>query len=210
MRKALQVILLIAIVVMGYLVIDSPNQKLKFDKVKKARDIAVINRLIDIRTAQITFKEKFGYHTASFDTLIDFVKNDSLPRVLKEGFLTDSMLLAGMTEEKAVKLGILIRDTTYVPVQVEIFKRKNFNSDSLRYVPYRDTMQFDMDAGVITTASNVEIKVFEASVLYDVYLDGLNKQEIVNLNASAFKYEKFAGIKVGDLFEANNYAGNWE
>lgn len=209
MRKALQVILLIAIVVMGYLVIDSPNQKIKFDKELEARQTAVIDRLMDIRTAQITFKEKFGYHTASFDTLITFVKYDSLARVLKEGFLTDSLIKAGMTEEKAVKLGIIIRDTAYVTVKEDIFGAK-YAIDSLQYVPFRDTVRFVMGQGIVTTNSNVKIQVFEASVLNDVYLDGLNPQEIINMNATAFKWEKFPGIKVGDLVEANNYAGNWE
>ncbi len=209
MRKALQVILLIAIVVMGYLVIDSPFQKIDFDKEHKKRQDAVIERLMDIRTAQITFKEKFGYHTASFDTLIAFVKNDSLPIVLKEGFLTDSLIKAGMTEKKAIELGIIIRDTTYVTVKEEIFGKK-YPIDSLRYVPFCDTVQFKMGQNVVTTNSNVKIQVFEASVLNDVYLAGLDKQEIINMNATAYKWEKFPGIKVGDLLEANNYAGNWE
>ena len=67
-----------------------------------------------------------------------------------------------------------------------------------------------MGSGEITTASNVTIKVFEAKTPFEVYLKGLDNQEIVNLKATAEKYERYPGMKVGDLKEANNYAGNWE
>jgi hypothetical protein len=209
MKQALQVILLVAIVVLGYLVVDSPMKKVRFDEDKSMRDKAVIARLADIRTAQIAYKEKFGSHTASFDTLIWFIKEDSLPMVLKEGFLNDSMVNAGITELKAVQLGLIIRDTSYVPVVVDLFG-KNYSGDSLRYVPFSNGKEFEMGAGIITTASNVTIKVFEAKTPFEHYLNGLDKQEIINLKSMAVKYEKYPGLKVGDLVEANNYAGNWE
>jgi hypothetical protein len=209
MKQALQVILLVAIVVLGYLVVDSPMKKVRFDEEKSMRDKAVISRLSDIRTAQIAYKEKFGTHTASFDTLISFIKEDSLPMVLKEGFLNDSMVNAGITEEKAVKLGLIIRDTTFIPVMVDLFG-ENYAGDSLRYVPFSNGKEFEMGAGIITTASNVTIKVFEAKTPFEYYLNGLDNQEIINLRSMAVKYEKYPGLKVGDLVEANNYAGNWE
>ena len=53
MKQALQVILLVAIVVLGYLVVDSPMKKVRFDEEKSMRDKAVIARVADIRTAQI-------------------------------------------------------------------------------------------------------------------------------------------------------------
>ena len=60
------------------------------------------------------------------------------------------------------------------------------------------------------TKSNVEVPLFEASVPYDVYLNGLNKQEIINLNEKAKTLGKFAGLKVGDISSPNNNSGNWE
>ncbi|MFB6343564.1 hypothetical protein ACE1ET_17705 [Saccharicrinis sp. FJH62] len=209
MKQALQVILLILIVVMAYLVIASPMKKINFDKEKAKREEAVKLRLMDIRTAQIAYKEKYKHHTASFDTLINFIEKDSLPIVLKEGILTDSMVNAGMTEAKAIKLGLIVRDTSYIPVAQDLFG-KDYAADSLRFVPYGDTTQFIMGAGSVTTASNVTLQVFEAKTPYEVYLHGLEPQEITNLKLEAEKYERYPGMKVGDLEEANNYAGNWE
>ena len=63
---------------------------------------------------------------------------------------------------------------------------------------------------MFTTKSQLKVPLFEASVPYDVYLNGLNKQEIINLNEKAKTLEKFAGLKVGDITSPNNNAGNWE
>lgn len=209
MKQVLQVLLFVAIVVMGYLVIDSVNQPIRFNKAKEERKSAVVQNLVDIRTAQVAFKNKYGHYTSSFDSLIAFVKLDSLPMVNKQGALTDSMIEAGITEEKAIKLGIIIRDTSYVTVKSEIFG-EDYPIDSLPLVPYTKQDSFSLEAGIVTTASNVKVRVFEASVLNDVYLNGLEKQEVVNMNALAAKYEKFPGLKVGNILEANNNAGNWE
>ena len=96
-------------------------QKERFDKELKVRNDAVVKRLIALRTAEESFKNKYGYFTASFDTLITFLKKDSLPVVMREGILTDSMIMAGIDETAAVKMKLIRRDTAFVPVMNEIF-----------------------------------------------------------------------------------------
>jgi len=209
MKRVLSLFLWAVIIVLAYFVVDSPLEQVRFEKERDKRESAIIQNLIDIRTAQVKYKEKYGEYTAGFDTLINFVKTDSLPKVLKEGYLTDSMFEAGMTEEKAVKQGIIIRDTTYVPALTEIFG-EDYPIDKLGFVPYTDGKMFEMGATTVRTGSNVPIKVFEAKVPYEVYLEGLDKQEIENMRAKALKFEKYPGLKVGSLSEANNNAGNWE
>jgi len=56
------------------------------------------------------------------------------------------------------------------------------------------------------TASQVEVQVFEATAKNFDILDGMDRQLIVNLN----DLKDFPGLKVGDIEEANNNAGNWE
>lgn len=209
MKNVFQVLLIVAVIVLGYLVWDSPNQKIRFEQQKEQRDNLIIERLKDIRTAQVAFKEKYKRYTGSFDTLINFVKNDSTPIVYKEGFLTDSMLEAGMTEAKAVQLGILVRDTTLVPTYSEIFP-EGFIVDSIQFVPTREGLTFEMEAGIFTTSTNNQIKVFEARTPYEAYLADMDQQEVKNLIVFANKYERYPGIKVGSVSEANNNAGNWE
>ena len=209
MRKVVQVILLIAIVVMGYLVIDSPLQKERFDKVKTKREKEVIARLVDIRKAQEAFKEKFGKFNPSLDSLINFLKNDSMPQVIKEGFVTDSMLQAGINAMKSIKLGLIIRDTVYVSIKKDLFG-EDYAIDSMKIVPYSNGAFFECEASEVNTQANVTVQVVEVRTLFDNYLGDLNKQEITNLKAYASKYEKYPGLKFGDLREPNNNAGNWE
>ncbi|MCK4344166.1 MAG: hypothetical protein KAX05_02690, partial [Bacteroidales bacterium] len=165
--------------------------------------------LVDIRTAQVAYKAKFGDYADDFDALINFVKLDSFPNVMKIGSIPDSLYEAGMTEKEAIKLGIIIRDTIYVSVLDSIFNVR-YPIDSLRYVPFADTNQFFIGAREIETGSRVRVKVFEASVIYDILLRGLDPQLVINYNSTQVKITNFPGLRVGSLEEPTNNAGNWE
>ncbi|WP_462317287.1 hypothetical protein [Marinilabilia sp.] len=209
MKTAIQIILTVAILALGYLCVESIQKPVRFKQAHNERKEKVIERLEGIREAQRAYKSIHQEFTGSFDTLINFIKNDSLSLVRMEGRLTDSMLEEGMTELKALKLGIIQRDTTLVSVKDSLFG-KNYIVDSLRYVPFTNNEQFEMDATTIETASGVEVPIFEAKVHNNVYLKGLDKQQIINLNDEDLAYERYPGLKVGSLTEANNSAGNWE
>ena len=70
--------------------------------------------------------------------------------------------------------------------------------------------EFVMAASKVETGSKVIVDVFEASVLNDIFLDGLDKQLIINYNALRERITGFAGMRVGNIVEPNNNAGNWE
>jgi len=209
MKTVIQIALVIAIIALGYFCVDSINRPIRFIKEQKLRSDAVINNLKDIRTAQVAYKSLKEKFTGSFDTLIDFVKNDSLKLVKKEGSLSDSLVEAGWTEEKALAIGMIKRDTILVSVLDSLFG-KRYPIDSLRYIPFTNNEQFEMGAGIVATGSGVKVHVFEAKVHNNVYLKGLEQQEIDNLSDKTLKLERYPGLKVGSLTETNNNAGNWE
>ncbi|TKG95846.1 hypothetical protein EYV94_06015 [Puteibacter caeruleilacunae] len=210
MRTVIQIALILAAIGLTWKIYDSVNHPIQFEREKKVRYAEVVDRLKDIRKAQVAFKDVNGRYTSSFDTLIDFVKNDSLPFVLKIGTLTDSMIELGWNEEKAIKKGAIVRDTIRVNVLDTVFGR-NFNVDQIKMVPAgKPGAMFTMGATEITTGSGVKVKVFEARVHNNTYLEGLDQQLIINMNEQARKNEKYPGLKVGSMTEANNNAGNWE
>ena len=209
MKTILQIVLLIVIIGLSYAIYESIQQPIRFQEKQKERSTAVIERLKGIRDAQVAFRTLNSRYTGSFDTLINFVKTAQLPLVKMEGSLSDSLIAAGVTEVKALAMGLIKRDTIYVSAKDSLFK-KGFNLDSLQYVPFTNKAKFKMGAGEIVTGSGVKVKVFEAKVSNDVYLNGLDQQEIINLNDKARKLDRYPGIKVGSLEEANNNAGNWE
>lgn len=210
MKTALNVVFTIIIIVLIYFLVESIMHPIRFNREKDARETAIKARLIDIRTAQEAFKSVKGYYTGSFDTLITFLKTDSLPLVFKRGSLTDEMIAAGITSEReAVKKGLISRDTSYIAVRDSIFN-KGYPIDQLRYVPGTENEEFKMAAARVMTTSMVLVNVFEAYVLNDVFLADLDRQLVVNYNELRTKITGFPGMKVGDIRVPNNNAGNWE
>lgn len=209
MKTAIQTVLIVAILILGYLIIESIQKPQRFNKEKNKRWDKTIERLVDIRTAQLAYKAEHGSFSGNFDTLINFVKMDSFAVIRAIGTLSDSLLNAGWTEKQALKKGLIIRDTSRVSVLDSIFY-KGYQIDSLKYVPYTSGKEFKLGAGEFQTGSNVKIQVFEASVLNNILLRGLDRQLVINFNAERIKITNFAGLKVGSLTEATNNAGNWE
>jgi len=210
MKTALNIVFTLIIIVLSYFLVESIMKPIRFNKEKDRRETAIKERLIDIRTAQEAFKSVKGFYTGSFDTLITFLKTDSLPLVYKLGSLTDEMIAAGITTEKeAVKKGLISRDTTYVPVRDSIFD-KGYPIDQLRFIPGKEQTEFTMAASRVMTTSMVLVNVFEAYALNDVFLSDLDRQLVVNYNDQRTKITGFPGMKVGDIRVPNNNAGNWE
>jgi hypothetical protein len=210
MNIAVRILLVVAIIVLSYLLIDSIMNPIRFNKERDTREEAIIERLKDVRTAQVAYKSKFGRYTGSFDTLIHFVRADSFPLIYKEGSLTDEMIEQGITSEReALKRGLIVRDTTFRPVLDSIFI-EGFRVDSIRFVPYCGDTEFVLKSAKVQTGSKVMVEVFEASVLNNVFLAGLDKQLVINYNALREKITGFPGLRVGNIVEPNNNAGNWE
>ena len=212
MKTAIQVVLAVAIIVLVYLLWESIQKPIRFNKEKDRREQATIQRLKDIRTAQLAFRSENGRFTGDFDSLIIFLKTDSFSVVQAIGSVPDSMIEEmgrKKAEIQALKEGLISRDTIRLSVRDSLFKA-SYPIDSLRFAPYTQGYEFELGAGVLQTGSKVTIRVFEAKVPYDILLSGLDRQLIVNHKETREKITGYAGVKVGSLEEATNNAGNWE
>jgi hypothetical protein len=211
MNNVFKALLVVAACTLAYLCYQSIMTPIEFNEVRDAREKVIVARLIDIRHAETEYRNIKGDFTASFDTLIDFIKNDKAKIVLKEGELTDKQLEEGLTEKEAVKKGLIKRDTTYVSMLENLFGA-GYPVDSLRYIPFSSPRQeFTLEKAEITTGSaGIKVKVMAAKAPYESYLNDLDKQELINLIETTEKLEKFPGLKFGDIEQANNNAGNWE
>jgi len=211
-RILIQIVLVLIAAFLAYEIYDSVRTPIDFGKEKDKLYAEVIENLKQIRKAELAYKDVNNKFTGSWDTLINFVKTDSLPLVRKIGSLTDSMIDAGWTEEKALKKGKIIRDTIRVPVLDSLFGKK-FPVDQLQYIPNTNSEKFFLGASSVVTGSGVKVQVFEARAHNNQILGELEddyKQEIINLNEKRRVDGKYPGLKVGSLVEANNNAGNWE
>ena len=208
MKKGIQIGLAILIVVLAYLLWESIQTPIRFNKEKDIKYTATIQRLKDIRTAQLAYKNEYGSFTASFDILINFIKTDSMKLVKAEGSIPDDLLAQGWTEAIAVKEGIIKRDTFRIAIKDTLFA-KNFNYTTLWKVPFTESDSFELATAIIIV-SKLKMNVFEAKVHNDILLFDLDRQLVVNLNDRMKNQNNFPGVKVGDTEEPNNNAGNWE
>lgn len=226
MKNVVRITLVVAIIFLAYISVMSILTPIHFDEERAAREKVIITNLINIRKAQIEFKNQNGRYTAGCDTLVDFIKNGRMPVVLKEGTLTDEQLQNGLTEAKALKIvqsgnkkeiaanGLenFRRDTTYVSVSESLFADLTPEQvEQIVVVPYSGGQKFEMETATHTNStSGITVPLFEARAPYDMYLSDLNRQELANLKDEKKQLEKYPGLKVGSIQEPNNNAGNWE
>ena len=154
-----------------------------FNKVRDQRYAKVINRLKEIRKAQIAFKDVNGKYSKSFDTLIKFID---------EGFFTliekrdSSYLQYDRTYRIDMLKEVVVIDTLgTVNVKDSLFK---YNNDyvNMAKIPIDGVeAQFSIDADKIEKNSGgtisyyvdvFEVKVSKTIILYDQNKD-LLKQE---------------------------------
>ena len=228
MKTVINIVLTVCVIGLVYVCYASVMGPINFEKTQDFREKQIIARLIDIRKAQGEYRILHeGKYTANFDTLIDFVKTAKLPFVKKEGVLTDAQLEAGMTEKKAMKLinkakktnnwkevekeGLMNfkRDTMWVSL-LDTLYAPGFNPDSMRFVPFGNGAEFEMATRSDTTKSGAPLNLFQAQTPYETYLLGVNNQELANLKDIQSKLGKYCGLRVGDIEQPNNNAGNWE
>ena len=211
MRRIIQILFVLVIIVLGYLIVDSIMEPIRFNQEVEVRERSTIDRLIDIRDAQKAYKDIYKRYTGSFDTLIAFLDTGSFAVVRAIGEIPEEWLDEMGFEkarEKALSDGVISRETTKVPVMDSLFG-VGYPIDSLRVVPYTENVLFSMESGEILTSSNLVVQVVEVSVLYDDLLNGMDGQLIVNYKDERMKIVGFEGVKFGSL-EEGTLTGNWE
>ena len=212
MKKGLSIviniILFAIIVLLAWQVVKSIQAPIKFNNEQKAREAKVIERLLDIRNAEVLYKNATNKYTDNFDTLINFCQTAEIPvvQMISKQNLEDSTYYT-------------VYDTIgYVKVMDSLkSKRENFNINELKVVPFSQPQtNFELEAGTKET-SGIKVPLFEARTPYEVYLGqpgaAFNekewKQRVDNLKAEKESINRYAGLKVGSMEEAST-EGNWE
>ncbi len=227
MRITFRILLTVAIIAMSYLCVTSITTPIEFEKEQVKRENAIIKNLVEIRKAQVEFKNQYGRYIPTTDSIVDFIKNGKVAVVLKEGTLSDEQLKNGLTEAKAVAIiakgnkkeiasnGLenFRRDTSYVSVYESFFADRYSLEDieDIVIVPFSGGKKFIVKSNPYTNAkTGITVPLFEAAAPYDYYLNDLNRQELINLKDKKEKLGMYLGLKVGSIVEPNNNAGNWE
>lgn len=190
----------LVIILLVYLIYESVMQPIRFQKEVERREAVAIDRLVSIRTLQEVYKESHRRFLSTTDSLIDFYKNGKITIVRQIGSMDDSL---------AVAEGRVSRDSIEIMVRDTLLKGKANIIDSIGIIPFSGGKKIIMES-VVRKVSGIDIPLFEALIPYDDLLMGLDRQLVVNLKAEKEDMGQYPGLKVGDIENPNNNAGNWE
>jgi hypothetical protein len=200
--KQIALILIPLNIFLAYLVFNSIDSEVEFQKVAKVRITENVQKLKDLRQVQIAYKKVNHTYANNFRALLDFLENDSMAIVKAIGETPDSL-----TDAQALELNIISRDTTYVLAKETVFDAAYLNSRDEKYpldlttltnVPHSKEL-YSIDAGMVEKGK-VSVQVFEISTTYGAVFTGLD--------AKNKSYELDNLLKVGSMDEAS-LNGNW-
>ena len=193
MRLVINLILAAIVVGLIWVLISSIREPIAFKAEKERRERAVIDRLMDIRTAQEFYRDITGLFAPSFDTLSD---------VLRTGKFQIVSVIGDPDDPKFT--GVITYDTVYQPA-IDTIRTLGINLDSLRYVPYSSGVVFDIAADTMAYQSTL-VNVVEVGTMRSNFMGKFSDARFRRYDQS---YNPRSIIKFGNL-NAPNLSGNWE
>jgi hypothetical protein len=207
MKTIIRIVLGIAAVVLAYFLYESIMKPQRFETLRARKEVEVVNRLKDIRTAQIAFRNTHGRFVSTMDSLIMFLDEGRLPTVRRTGEIPEEM-----TETEALKQGFIRRDTVFTDAHSALFPDldKTAHLASLRFIPFTNrTKEFTIETGFIER-NNIQVPVIEVSAFLGDYMtEPEYKQLVINAIARARDINRFPGRKFGSMTDPVT-EGNWE
>lgn len=183
--------------------ISSIKEPLDFEGVKNTRYPFVIQKLKDIREAQILHKKVTGVYASTLDSLVLFINTGKVPVVKAIGDRPDTL-----TEEQALKKGLMRRDTVYVSASEALFsedyKKSRFQGvpfvvDSIPFIPFSKGAQFEMETGEVDK-NDLKVKTLLVYTPKEVLFGDIEKVEL---------YRDLKDLSFGSSSEPI-LNGNWE
>ena len=148
MKKGIQFILGLAIIGLVYVVANLIYTPISFEQQLEERNAEVIVKLKDIRAAQRAYKSKYQQFTGNFDSLINFILNDSLTMERKLVDEDDSVALAKLKKagkKNIEKYNLAVIDT--------IFNPRKLTKEQVKKIA--ETKMPDLNAGSLEAAMSM-------------------------------------------------------
>ena len=207
MKLGIQAALWIASIFFAYKIYDSVSGPIRFNKVKNQRYAKVINRMKDIRTAQIAHKDVTGVYANNFDSLVKFIDEGIFT-------LTEKRDSSYMEYDRTYRIDMLkeviVVDTLgYVPVKDSLFKDTD-RFRNMAFIPIEgiEDSTFQIKAEVINK-NGYKVPVFEVKIAKNVVLfdqdDDFIKQENETVSVDGVNGPE---IILGSLTNVSTN-GNW-
>ena len=205
-KRALELFLWVLSIFFASQIYSSINGPIKFNQVKNDRYTQVIDRLKDIRTAQIAHKDVNGFYANNFDSLVSFIDNGIFTVIEKRD---SSYLEYNRTYRIDMLKEVEIVDTLgFVPVKDSLFG-DNESYKMMAKVPVEGTdSEFSIKADIIDK-NGYQVPVFEVKVKKDVVLFDQNK-DLLDQENKVISVDGVNGpeIILGSMSDVST-SGNW-
>ena len=205
LKPILNIVLWAIIFYLGYITFMSVYGEIKFNQLKEKRYAVVIEKLKDIRDAELAHRSVTGKFTDNFDALVKFIDTAKYTITQRrDSSIVDEELTkryGGVTTMKDI---VIIDTLGFVPVKDSLFGADTRYKTMMNVPVGKPGAKFELKAGMLDG-----IAVFEASVQKSIILDGEDKNLIAKEN-EVVSVDGVNGptLKVGSMDEVNTN-GNW-
>ena len=207
MKLGIQIVLWIASIFFAYKIYDSINGPIKFNQVKNERYAKVIDRLKDIRKAQIAHKDVKGVFSNNFDSLVKFIDEGVFTLIEKRD---SSYMEYDRTYRIDMLREVVVIDTLgTVPVKDSLFNNTT-RYKNMAFIPIEGVQDstFQIAAQVINK-NGYKVPVFEVKVSKNIILFDQNKDMVKQENETV----SVDGVNGSEIIlgSLNNVStnGNW-
>ena len=206
LKPIINIFLWIIIVILGYATFMSVYGEIEFNKLKDKRYAVIIEKLKDIRDAELAHRQVTGKFTDNFDNLIKFVDTAKYTITQRRDSTIIDKELSRRYGVDMPKEIVIIDTLGYVSVKDSLFGTDT-RYKTMMNVPEgagEPGAKFELRAGMLEN-----IPVFEASVQKSVILYDQDKN-LVNKENQVVSVDGVNGpmLKVGSMDEVNTN-GNW-
>ncbi len=198
----------------GYLIYNSIQEPLRFDKLKEKRFQVAINKLLDLKNSQLAYKQIKGEYTSNLDSLINFIETAEFTLVERKDTSVADVAknrAFGLSDDSGYyKNEVIIREIGRVKVKDSLFK----NSDrykrlnSIKIEGLDKTIPITMETGFLEK-KGFKTPLFKATLSKKALLS----DQVGYLVAKENQTISVDGINGSDIILGSldevSMAGNW-
>lgn len=193
----IKAVLFVIIIFLGYRLYSIILDPINYEKLEKRRYDAVKAKLEQIRDVQKAYRTEYRAFAEDLDAVIAFVDTGRLAKIERKD--SSFMYYNEVYQTEMEKDTIITTVLGYESVKLKLFG-KDFDPESLRYIPYSDKSEFELEAGKLNV-NDVVVPVFECRAPNTaIFHDVLKKYD-------QYIDEDYA-LQVGDMNEPT-LSGNW-
>ncbi|MCB0643464.1 MAG: hypothetical protein KDC44_17565 [Phaeodactylibacter sp.] len=193
MRLVINLVLIAATLFLVWVLYKSIEEPIAFKNERERRELAVIEKLQEIRSAQEAYRSITGLFAPDFDTLSLVLKTGQFKIIQVFGDPDDP------TNTEAIRY-----DTLYRPA-IDSIRSLGINLDSLRFVPFGKGETFRIAADTLTYQKTL-VEVVEVGTPRKTFMGRFADTRYQKYDNS---YDPNSIIKFGDM-NSPNLSGNWE